>query len=372
MRRAGAEKPDVRDVGRAAPRVPFLYTTPQRTAVDLRLYRRDVVRRAAPALQAILDREARGWFLHFRERTAAELAARKAPPRDAEEELRAAAMREYVSRVCAAVRASPTLAALGADVPALLADQLRAAAALHSSEEAARRRLTAGLDAAESRLYAQHPLLSRAPSWRAERLASTTRRLQRELRWAAREEAAQAMLALELPQHRYFLLRDLAFLRDREPLLAAELRAATAPTRTFTWSARTYCAGSHRGMRRNRRDRTRATSTRWAGWRVANAFQRTRAWWYTAVWLLAAGVAWRSPVSLRTLVRREPLPAADCVLQLTPPGDAVTCARAEHTHTMWSRLVALWRHVSKERSRIDAEPDTGMYPRFYLFTSNLH
>lgn len=44
------------------------------------------------------------------------------------QEVREAAMREYVSRVCAAVLSSEALAALGPDVPALLAAQLRASA----------------------------------------------------------------------------------------------------------------------------------------------------------------------------------------------------------------------------------------------------
>lgn len=85
MRRAAAEKADGRESGRAAPPVPCIYTTPQRTHIDLRLYRRELLRRAAPSLQNILDREARGWFLHFRERHAARLASQKMPLKEIEE-----------------------------------------------------------------------------------------------------------------------------------------------------------------------------------------------------------------------------------------------------------------------------------------------
>ncbi|CAG5051731.1 unnamed protein product [Parnassius apollo] len=85
MRRAAAEKSDARDAPRPPPPVPCLYTTPQRTQVDLRLYKRDILRRAAAPLQAILERESRGWFLHFRERRAAELASQKVPLKDIEE-----------------------------------------------------------------------------------------------------------------------------------------------------------------------------------------------------------------------------------------------------------------------------------------------
>lgn len=51
----------------------------------MRLYRRDVLRRAASTLQSILERESRGWFLHFRERHAAQLASQKMPLKDIEE-----------------------------------------------------------------------------------------------------------------------------------------------------------------------------------------------------------------------------------------------------------------------------------------------
>ncbi|XP_050670639.1 uncharacterized protein LOC126969327 [Leptidea sinapis] len=131
MRRAAAEKIDARESSRTVPRVPCVYTTPQRTQVDLRLYRRDILRRAAASLQAIVERESRGWFLHFREKHAAHLASQKVPMKDIEEEVSAAAMREYVSRVCRGVTSCGALQELGPHVPALLADQLRAAAILH-------------------------------------------------------------------------------------------------------------------------------------------------------------------------------------------------------------------------------------------------
>ncbi|KAJ2939182.1 hypothetical protein O0L34_g8494 [Tuta absoluta] len=84
MRRAASEKTDVREP-KNMPRVPCIYNTPQNTQVDLRLYKRDILRRAASHLQGILERESRGWFLHFRERRAALLASQKMPMKDIEE-----------------------------------------------------------------------------------------------------------------------------------------------------------------------------------------------------------------------------------------------------------------------------------------------
>ena len=57
--------------------IPFVFGTPGGAAVDLRLFSRDIIRKALPTLVAILERETRGWFLHFRERLISELRAQK-------------------------------------------------------------------------------------------------------------------------------------------------------------------------------------------------------------------------------------------------------------------------------------------------------
>ncbi|XP_022835080.1 uncharacterized protein LOC111362612 [Spodoptera litura] len=389
MRRAACEKSDGRSLPRGAPAVPCLYTTPQRTAVDLRLYRRDLLRRAAAPLQALLEREARGWFLHFRERRAAHLASQKMPMKDIEEEVSEAAMREYVSRVCAAVMASEALAALGPDVPALLAAQLRASAIVARAEEDVRRKLEAGLATAEARLRASHPILSRADAWRKEKLAAAAARLKDELRWASTEQAAAGMAAARLAQHRYFVLRDLAFLRERQPLLAAELRAAVGATRTFRWARRTWRPARWRVERhfRGRRERvptvlsTRATSivtprsdpsqpvfllardtatcssTRWPGWRLHNLAMRAFCWTWNVMFVLAVLIPWSSPISLRTLLCVKPF-VPD--YELSQVNGTLFPKRSSETQTMWSRLLNLWRYVSKERTRFDTEPDTGL------------
>ncbi|XP_068631803.1 uncharacterized protein [Battus philenor] len=389
MRRAACEKTDARDALRVAPRVPCLYTTPQRTQVDLRLYRREVVRRAAAPLQAILERESRGWFLHFRERRAAHLASQKVPMKDIEEEVRVAALREYVSRVCNAVLDSEPLRALGAGVPELLASQLRAAVLLDRAKEGVHRKLEAGLATAEARICASHPILSRADAWRKEKLAVAAHRLKSELSWAPLEDAANAMQAQKLHQHRYFLLRDLAFLRDREPLLLKELRAAKTPTREFTWATRIWLPRNWSVVRHFRgrseriptvissratsivtprsdpsqpvflvhRERLRTSATRWPAWRLLNLAHRTWCWSWNMMFLLGVLMPWYSPVSLRTLLRVKPF-VTD--YELSQVNGTLFPKRSSETQTMWSRLLKLWRHVSKERTRFETEPDTGL------------
>ncbi|XP_060802837.1 uncharacterized protein LOC106141762 [Amyelois transitella] len=389
MRRAATEKTDPRESTRTVPRVPCIYTTPQRTQVDLRLYRRDLLRKAAATLQAILERESRGWFLHFRERRAAMLASQKMPMKEIEEDVRAAASREYVNRVCNAISTNETLRELCPDLPTLLQEQLRAYHIIDRAEDNVRQKLEAGLARAEARIAAAHPVLSRAAGWRAERVAKAAQRLHAELRWASREDAAAALQAHKLHQHRYFLLRDLAFLRDREPLLLKELRAAKTPTRTFTWATRIWLPQNWVVTRhfRGRSERiptvlsTRATSivtprsdpsqpvflvdkevvrtttTRWPGWRLLNLAHRTWCWSWNIMFLLGVLIPWCSPLSLRTLLCVKPIVPE---LELSQVNGTLFPKRSSETQTMWSRLLTLWRYVSKQRTKFETEPDTGL------------
>ncbi|OWR42704.1 hypothetical protein KGM_200275A, partial [Danaus plexippus plexippus] len=350
MRRAASEKTDGREP-RAIPRVPYIYTTPQRTQVDLRLYKRDLLRRAASSLQTILERESRGWFLHFRERKAALLASQKMPIKDIEEEVSTAAMKE--------------------------------------AEEGVRRKLEAGLSSAEARIIAAHPILSRADTWKKEKLAAAAHGLRNELRWTAMEDAANAMQVHKLHQHRYFLLRDLAFLKDREPLLMKELRAAKTPTREFTWATRIWFPDNWTIIRHFRgrseriptvisgratnivtprsdpsqpvfladREKIRTTTTRWPFWRLLNLAHRSWCWTWNMMFVLGVLIPWCSPLSLRTLLCVKPF-VPD--LELSQVNGTLFPKRSSETQTMWSQLLKLWRHVSKERTRFETEPDTGL------------
>lgn len=78
LRRAASEKFEVtRECSQLPVVVPYRFLTPSNTELDLRLFDRGLMRRALPVLVAILERETRGWFLHFRERLIAELRAQK-------------------------------------------------------------------------------------------------------------------------------------------------------------------------------------------------------------------------------------------------------------------------------------------------------
>lgn len=55
-----------------------------RYELDLRLFSRDIIRKALPTLMIVLERETRGWFLHFRERLIQELRLQKMPDEEIE------------------------------------------------------------------------------------------------------------------------------------------------------------------------------------------------------------------------------------------------------------------------------------------------
>lgn len=86
LRRATTEKFEVeRESSQLLPvSIPFVFGTPGGAAVDLRLFNRDIIRKAMPTLVTILERETRGWFLHFRERLISELRAQKKPDEEIE------------------------------------------------------------------------------------------------------------------------------------------------------------------------------------------------------------------------------------------------------------------------------------------------
>lgn len=85
LRRAIMEKFDFNSCGDVNQPVPYLFCTPKGQDIDLRLFCRDIMRKALPILIGILERETRGWFLHFRERLIAELRAKHLSDKEIEE-----------------------------------------------------------------------------------------------------------------------------------------------------------------------------------------------------------------------------------------------------------------------------------------------
>ncbi|XP_063709490.1 uncharacterized protein LOC134837994 isoform X3 [Culicoides brevitarsis] len=387
LRRATMEKFDVECDTTAQP-VPYLFVTPKGQDIDLRLFSRDIMRKALPILVQILEKETRGWFLHFRERLIAELREKKMSDAEIEEEVNEAVMKEYLQRVYTSILNNPDLAELGSGVPQLLVQQAQSVVIMHKAIEKVKKDLEKARNEQEKLLIKTHPVLSRIAPWMRMKLRIAESSRMSKTIFAAHEEALKICLKHNLQQTVYFLNRDLAFLRDREPILLKELKNDKTPTRNFQWAIRIWSPKSwiiRRSFQGHseviptvtcqqatsivtprsdpsqpvflvEKDIIRTTTTRWPLWRVMNLVQRTWTWTWNTIFLLGVIVPWCSPLGLRALFCVKPFMPD---LELSQVNGTLFPRKTSITPTMVSRLVELWRHISKARTKFETEPDTG-------------
>ncbi|XP_055636132.1 uncharacterized protein LOC129775415 isoform X2 [Toxorhynchites rutilus septentrionalis] len=386
LRRATMEKFDV-NCQQAQP-IPYLYLTPKGQDIDLRLFSKDIMRKALPILVGILEKETRGWFLHFRERLIAELRERKMTDAEIEEEVNDAVMKEYLQRVYTSILANGDLADLGENIPQLLVQQAQSVVIMHKAVDKIQKELKKSRDEQRKQLQEQHLVLSRISPWLRAKLEACEQTKLTKITWGAHEEALKIAQKHNLHQTVYFLSRDLAFMKEREPVLLKELKNAKTPTRNFQWACRIWSPRSwiiRRSFQGHseaiptvitqqatsivtprsdpsqpvflvEKELVRSTSTRWPMWRLLNLFQRTWTWTWNIMFLLGIIVPWCSPLGLRALFCVKPFMAD---LELSQVNGTLFPRKTSITPTMCSRLVELWRHISKARTHFETEPDTG-------------
>lgn len=132
LRRAATEKFEVaRECSQPPVALPYRFLTPSGSELDLRLWDRNLMRKVLPILVTILERETRGWFLHFRERLIAELRAQKMPDEDIEREVNDAVMKEYLQRVYNSILSHPDINGLGDGIAQLLVQQAQSVVLMH-------------------------------------------------------------------------------------------------------------------------------------------------------------------------------------------------------------------------------------------------
>ncbi|XP_012271893.1 uncharacterized protein LOC105695146 isoform X2 [Orussus abietinus] len=390
LRRAAMEKFEVeRESSQLLPvPVPFVYGTPGGTAVDLRLFNRDIVRKSLPILVSILERESRGWFLHFRERLISELKVQKMPDEDIERVVNEAVMREYLQRVYSSILAHPDLASLGDGIPRLLVQQAQSVVLMYRAVDNVRRKLARTKETLRRTMEEDHPVLSRIQPWMRDRMKEAEENFAHVCEWSAHEEALSLCTHQNLQQTVYFLNRDLTFMKEREPVLLKELRKVKTPTRSFQWPTQIWfprnwiIKRSFRGQSEIiptvlsntptsittpradpsqpvflvEREIVRTTTTRWPMWRLINYIARSWCWTWNAMFLLGVAVPWYSPVSIRALLLVQPFTPD---LELSQLNGTLFPRKSSQTATLCSRLITLWRHISKSRTRFETEPDTG-------------
>lgn len=237
-------------------------------------------------------------------------------------------------------------------------------------------------------LHETYPILSRVPPWlRSKQNEAVSLKVQ-DSTWSAHEEAINECAKHNLQQTIYFLNRDLTFTREREPILLKELKDAKTPTRSFQWPCRIWSPKSWI-IRRNfqgkseqiptvisqqttsivtprsdpsqpvflvEKEVSRTTGTRWPFWRVLNIIMRTWCWTWNLVFLLGVFLPWYSSCGLRALFSVKPFMSD---LELSQINGTLFPRKTSITQTMASRLLELWRDISKSRSHFETSPDTG-------------
>ncbi|XP_076309082.1 uncharacterized protein LOC143224723 isoform X2 [Tachypleus tridentatus] len=330
------------------PTVPYIYQTPKDHEIDLRLFNKDIIRKVVPILASVLEKEARGWFLPFRERVIAELKTKKLSEEEIEKQANIAVLDEYTSRVFRTLLTHPDIQALGEGIGQLLIEQAQSVILMQCAVENVREKLNHRIYQLKRSLSVSHPILSLIQPW-----------VQEKVRYA-----------------------------QREPVLKQELSRVRNPTRVYHWRTQIWCPQEWRVRRvfqgvaevvqtaisrtssslaHPRSDpnqpvylvekqRTRTTTTRWPFWRWMNYFFRTWSWTWNAMFLFGVVVPWCSPVSLRALCSIKPFMPD---LELNQCDGVLYPRKSSLTQTLCSRLVILWRHISKSRTEFESRPDTG-------------
>lgn len=167
-----------------------------------------------------------------------------------------------------------------------------------------------------------------------------------------------------------------------------ELKNAKKPTRNFQWACRIWSPNSWI-IRRNfqgqseiiptiisqqvtsivtprsdpsqpvflvEKENVRNTSTRFPLWRLVNFVLRTWTWTWNIIFLLGLVVPYCSPLGFRALFSIKPFMPD---LELSQINGTLFPRKTSVTQTMASRLIELWRHISKSRTHFETEPDTG-------------
>ncbi|CAH0564403.1 unnamed protein product [Brassicogethes aeneus] len=389
LRRAATEKFEVaKECTQPPVAVPYRFLTPSGYELDLRLWDRGLMRKALPILVAILERETRGWFLHFRERLIAELRANKMPDEDIEREVNDAVMKEYLQRVYNSILSHADILALGEGIAQLLVQQAQSVVLMHRAVENVQHREQKSQDEFRTKLCHYHPVLSRITPWLRSRLRSAEQKFSMDNQWSGHEGALALCSAQKLNQTVYFLNRDLAFMKEREPALLRELRKVKTPTRSFLWPTQIWHPTNwiiHRNFQGQsevvptvlskqatsittprsdpsqpvflvEKELVRTTTTRWPLWRVFNYFHRSWCWTWNAMFFFGIVLPWCSPVGLRALFCVEPFMPD---LELSQVNGTLFPRKSSVTKTLTSRLISLWRHISKSRTHFETKPDTG-------------
>lgn len=389
LKRLQAEKLDLAsEICLSKVTIPYQFVTPSGQKLDLRLFNRDLMKKALPHLVLILEKETRGWFLHFREKLINQLKCEKMADDEIEKSVNQAVMKEYLNRVYTSILNNEDLQGLGEGIPQLLIDQAQSTVLMYRAIDNVRSKLARAKELLSTRIKYSHPILAHIGAWLREEMRRTEARFTEENKWSAHEEAIALCTAHSLPQTQYFLQRDFTFMREREPVLLKELRKVQTPTRTFQWPSQIWLPHNwvvkrnFQGQSENiptvfsstatsittprsdpnqpvflvEKEVVRTSSTRWPLWRWINYVHRTWAWTWNTMFFFGIFIPWCSPLGIRALVCIDPFYSH---FELSQVNGTLFPRKFSLTPTLCSRLLHLCRHISKSRTYFETKADTG-------------
>ncbi|XP_064624711.1 uncharacterized protein LOC135486100 isoform X2 [Lineus longissimus] len=399
------------------PLVPYNYQTPQGQEIDLRLFNNDLMKKSHNLLKEILEREAKGWYVQYKEQILQDLRGKNLSQDEISLQVNNAIMEEYLRRVYSAILSSEDVENLSPGLGLLLVQQAKAVLIMTKAAENVKIKIVKHKEELKTHLQKTYPVRSRIRAWVNEKLNEFEKEFISQNQFSVHEESIQKCREAGLEQSVYFLQRDLNFMKEREPFLRKELLKIRYPTREYYFHTRTWLprnwvvkrhlhgeseviptvivetptaitaprsgpnqpsptgAGNYEPVLTNpnvlndtvptfsvHKHIDRKTTSRYPFWRWMNYMHRTWSWTWNAMFWLGLVIPWCSPVSLRALFFVEPFMPD---LELSQVNGTLCPKPASKTHTLVSRLRSLWRHVRASRAHFESEPDTGFLGKHF-------
>ncbi|GFS15118.1 Gmk_2 protein [Elysia marginata] len=372
------------------PPIPYRYQTPKGQDIDLRLLSKDLMNSSVVILTSILDRQAKGWHIQMRTKLIRHYQGQGLSNEEISQRVTADIMSHYLDKVFTAIANNEELEGLQPGLGTLLVDQAKAVLAMIKAQQNLQRKMDDHKEKLTRHLTETFPIKSRIDAWMKEQMEAFEQSFGRQNLWTAHEEAISLCEEEELAQAVYFLRRDLNFIKEREAILSKELARVKIPTREFSFSSKIWLPHNWIVYQRDQYGRSeiiptiikdsqapkgnsnsagqstvyywaersvkRMTSTRYPFWRWWNFLQRAWANTWNVIYLLGILVPWCSRLGLRALLWPS---AFTPDLELSQVDGSFYPRMSSHTHSLVSRLRALWANVASSRAAFEAAPDTG-------------
>lgn len=378
------------------PPIPYSYQTPNKLDIDLRLFNKDLINNCLPILSSILDRGSRGWYVQFRLKMMQDLQGQGLSNEEMSKRINDAIMEEYLDRVFDAIKSNTELENLQEGIGSLLVDQAKSVLTMKKAVENVKDKMTKHKTELKSHLKAKYSIKSRIPPWMNEQIRAFEYDFIIQNLYSAHEEAISICEEQGLKQAVYFLKRDLMFIKEREAILIKELSRETAPNKVFTFSTRIWLPSNYIITKTTKgqseviptvvkatlipenlkkiqtpvdthynveKYTQRMTSSQYPFWRWWNFLVRTLAWMKNSIFFFGVVVPWCSALSWRAMFGIQMFYPDR---QLCLADGALYLREASKTHTLISRIRALWEHVRQSRKKFEEAPDRGFLDKSFV------